>query len=59
MEKNQNSVDGCLEKLKKLESEYKQALQNLDMNSLSSLRLQIKQQNEKLRTVRRIDASHN
>lgn len=59
MENNQNGVNGCLEKLKKLESEYNTALQNLDINNLSSLRLQIKQQNEKLRTTKRLYQSNN
>ncbi len=58
MEKNKDSVDSCLEKLKKLESEYNQALQNFNINQLPFLRQKIKQQNEKLRTVRRSNSSN-
>jgi len=56
---NQHSIDSCIEKLKKLESEYNLALENFDINNLSSLRLKIKQQHEKLRTAKRSITIHN
>ncbi|MDB5192856.1 MAG: hypothetical protein JWQ96_2419 [Segetibacter sp.] len=53
MQSEKSSIDVCLQKLKKLESDYNEALQQLDMNQLSLLRHKIKQQTEKLRTVKR------
>jgi hypothetical protein len=55
MGKNSATIDDCLEKLRKLESEYEVALNNLDMGELSFLRQKIKQLKEKLRTEKRFN----
>jgi hypothetical protein len=54
MVKNENGINDCLEKLKKLETEFNAALKTSDLSELFLLRQKIKQQNEKLRTVRRV-----
>jgi hypothetical protein len=53
MEKNENNINGCLDNLKKLENDYKTAMQDLDINQISFLRHKIKQQKEKLRTYKK------
>jgi hypothetical protein len=56
MRKNETEMKGCVEKLRKLEDEIQHALQCVDVNEIAHLRLKIKQQNEKLRTIRRTNS---
>jgi len=53
MRKTETEINGCVEKLKKLEDEIKQALESVNVGEIALLRHKIKQQNEKLRTIRR------